>query len=411
MSCLFPALGYRNFRLFWSGQIVSLTGSWMHSMALGWLVFNLTNSPFYLGLVGTVGSLPILLFSLIGGVAADRFPRKELLLVTQVLFLLLALVLAVLVSMDIVEEWHILTLAFIIGTINAFDIPARHSFILEIVGKESLLNAIALNSAAFNGTRIIGPAIAGFLIRYMDIAACFYINALSYAAVIFSFMKIRLDARPEADASRLSLFKELHGKQLLSNLKEGIKYIFTEPRVHTLIILVAITSLFGFPYITFLPVYAKEILKTGAGGLGVLMGASGAGALTGAIGLALKEDFNKKGLLFAVSGTAFPLALLVFAYSETPWLSALMLFFVGWSAVSQIATANSIIQITVPDNLRGRIMSAFTLMFIGMTTVGNFIVGSIAHYAGTQNAVASGAVLCLSGVILLLWRRPAILKS
>ncbi|MBI4653589.1 MAG: MFS transporter [Nitrospirae bacterium] len=402
MPRFFSALTYKNFRLFWFGQIISLTGTWMHSMALGWLVLKLTNSPFYLGLIGAAGGLPILLFSLIGGVAADRFPRKKVLLTTQIMFMVLSLTLAILVSLRVVNVWYVLIIAFLAGTISAFDIPARQSFILEMVGKESLLNAIALNSAAFNGARVIGPALAGLLIQYLDLAACFYINALSYAAVIFGFLKIRLDSKP------LTVIRHVN---IVEDFKEGIKYILTEPQIYAIIILVAVTSLFGFPYITFLPIYARDILKTGAHGLGVLMGSAGAGAFIGAIGLALKEDFSKKGLLFAVSGVMFPVALLIFSYSTIPWLSYTMLFLVGWSAISQMATANSMLQIIAPDRLRGRVMSAFTVMFLGMATVGNLIVGSIAHYIGTQNAVAISAVFCLSGVILLIGKKPEILRS
>ena len=421
----FSALKNRNFRLFWFAQIISLTGSWMHSVAQGWLVLKLTDSPFYLGFVGTIGGLPILLFSLFGGVVADRVSKKDLLVTTQIIFALLALTLAVLVSAGIARVWHVILLAFFMGVVSAFDIPAKQSFIMEMVGKESLLNAVALNSAAFNGARIIGPAIAGLLIGYLGIAVCFYINALSFVATIVGFLKMRLDEElPDGTASDKPLpakrpffigsFLPNIDKKLFRNmieeLKEGLKYIFTEQKIYTLIIFVAITSLFGFPYITFLPVYARDILKTGSTGLGVLMGSAGAGAFTGALGLTLKKDFENKGLLFAASGIIFPLALLVFSYSTVPWLSSVMLFIVGWGAISQMATANSILQITAPDRLRGRVMSAFTLMFLGMATVGNFIVGSIAHYLGTQHAVAVSAVLCLCGIISILLKAPRILK-
>lgn len=395
MPRFFSALTYRNFRLFWIGQVISLTGSWMHSTAQGWLVFKLTNSPFYLGLVGTIGGLPILLFSLLGGVVADRFSKKDLLLTSQIIFMMLSLILAILVSTGVVNVWHVIFLTFLVGTVSAFDLPARQSFLFEMVGRESLLNAIALNSTAFNAARITGPAIAGFIIRQFGMAACFYINALSYLAVIFGFLKMQVDIKPPA--------RTLSLKSIIEEFKEGIKYIFNEERVYTLIIFVTITSLFGFPYITFLPVYARDILRIGAQGLGVLMGFAGAGAFAGALGLIFKEDFGRRGLLLAISGITFPVALLLFAYSQTPWFSCVMLFLVGWSAISQIATANSILQIITPDRLRGRVMSAFTLMFLGMATIGNLIIGSIAYYIGTRGAVATGAVLCLMGIICVLY--------
>lgn len=402
MPRFFSALRYRNFRLFFSGQFVSLTGSWMHSTAQGWLVLKLTDSPFYLGLVGAVGGLPILLFSLAGGVAADRFRKKDLLLTTQIMFTLLSLTLAVLVTLGLVNIWHILLLAFFIGLVGAFDLPAKQSFIMEMVERESVLNAVALNSVAFNGARIVGPAIAGLIIGSFGLAVCFYINALTFIALIMGFLKMRLDAEPAPSTKRHS--------NVIEEFKEGIRYILNEPRVYTIIALVAITSLFGFPYITFLPVYARDILQTGPAGLGILMGSAGAGAFTGAISLALRKDFKKKGLLFAVSGIIFPVALLIFSHSTLPSLSYAMLFLAGLGAVSQLATANSILQITAPEGLRGRVMSAFTLMFLGMATIGNFIVGGIAHHIGTQGAVAMGAALSLSGIILPLWKKPEVLK-
>ncbi len=410
-KCLvFSALAYKNFRLFWFGQLVSLTGSWMHSTAQGWLVLKLTDSPFYLGLVGTVGGLPILLFSLAGGVAADRFQKKNILLTTQIMFTLLSLILAILITTGVINVWYILLLAFSIGLVGAFDLPAKQSFILEMVEKESVLNAVALNSVAFNGARIIGPAIAGFIIGSFGLTVCFYINALTFIALIFSLLKMRFDTEPAPSTKKHFNIEELDGKSLISDLKEGIRYILNEPKIWTIIILVAITSLLGFPYITFLPVYARDILQTGPAGLGILMSSAGAGAFTGAISLALRKDFKRKGLLFAVSGITFPLALLIFSHSTLPPLSYVMLFLVGLGAVSQLATANSILQITAPQRLRGRVMSVFTLMFLGMATIGNFIVGSIAHYIGTRGAVAIGAVLCLLGVILLLWKKPEVLK-
>ncbi len=398
---LFSALTYRNFRLFWLGQLISLTGTWMHSVGQGWLVLKLTDSPFYLGLVGSAASMPILLFSLIGGVAADRFPKRKILLTTQTILMFLALTLAILVSTEIVTVWYVLTLAFFIGIVNAFDIPTRQSFFIEMVGKESLLNAIALNSAAFNGARIIGPALAGIIIGYFGLAACFYINTLSFLAVIIGLLKMQL---------KPLTIRQSRDTGIAEELKEGLKYIIGEPKVYTLIVFVAITSFFGFPYITFLPVFARDILKIGATGLGVLMGFAGAGAFIGAISLAIRGDFQRKGVLFAAAGIIFSSALLILSFSTNTWLSCAMLFLIGWGAIGQIATANSLLQLTVPDMLRGRVMSAFTLMFLGMATIGNLAVGSLAYYVGTPTAVGIAAKLCLLGTILLLWKRPDILK-
>lgn len=397
----FSALTYRNFRLFWFGQLISLTGTWMHSAGQGWLVLKLTDSPFYLGLVGSVSSMPILLFTLAGGVAADRLSKRKILLTTQMMLMLFAFILAVLVSTGIVTVWYVLVIGFLIGTVNAFDIPARQSFFIEMVGKENLLNAIALNSAAFNGARIIGPAIAGILIGYFGVAVCFYINSLSFLAAIIALVRMKFNGSDVGKSSEVSVKEEL---------KEGLKYIFSEPKIYTLIILVGIISFFGFPYITFLPVYARDILKTGAAGLGILMSFAGAGAFIGAISIAIRGDFAKKGIFLAVSGIIFSLALFIFSLSTTTYLSYLMLFLVGWGAISQVAIANSLLQLTVPHELRGRVMSSFTLVFLGMATIGNFAVGSLAAYVETQTALGISAKFCLLGTILLLWKKPEILK-
>jgi len=396
----FSALTYRNFRLFWIGQIISLTGTWMHSAAQGWLVLKLTDSPFYLGLVGSAASMPILLFTLAGGVVADRFAKRKILLVTQIILLFMALLLALLVSGEIVTVWHVVIIAFLVGTINAFDIPARQSFFIEMVGKENLMNAIALNSAAFNGARTIGPAIAGILISYLGIVICFYLNSLSYLAAIIALMSMRFKHGEIKKPLKTGPMQEV---------KEGLKYIFSEPRVYTLIISVGVISFLGFPYISFLPLYARDILRIGAEGLGILMGVAGAGALLGAISLAIRGELKRKGRLLAISSAIFSIALLIFSFSTAIWLSYPMLFLIGWSAISQIATANSLLQLIAPDDLRGRIMSSFTLVFLGMATIGNFAIGTLASYTGTQAALGTGAICCLLGTLWLLWRKPEIL--
>jgi MFS family permease len=397
----FSALTYRNFRLFWFGQILSLSGTWMHSAAQGWLVFKLTNSPFYLGLVGSAMTMPILLFTMAGGVAADRFFKRNIILTAQIILMFLTLALAVMVSTGIVTVWHVLVISFLIGTTNSFEIPARQSFFVEIVGRENLMNAIALNSAAFHGARMIGPTIAGIIMGVFGLSACFYLNSLSFLATITGLLKMRF--KPEE-------IKTTPGSGLKKEFYEGLRYIFNDPKVYTLILSSGIISFFGFPYATFLPVYARDILKTGATGLGILMGSAGAGAFVGAITLTIRGDFSHKGILLAVSGIAFSIALLVFSVSTTEWLSYLMLFLVGFCAISQVATANSMLQLAVPDKLRGRVMSSFTTVFLGMTTIGNLSLGSLAYYAGTKYALMAGACLCLFGSLLLILTRPEILK-
>ena len=396
------ALKHRNFRLFWTAQIISLTGTWMHQTAQGWLVYQLTDSPFFLGLAGMTASLPILLFTLAGGVVADRFPKRNIILITQSILMCLVLILAILVATGTVAIWHVLVLAFFIGTAHSFEIPARQSFLIEMVGKKDLLNAIALNSSAFHGARMIGPAIAGVLMGLIGLAACFFINALSFLATIAGLLKMRFQPDEKKTAPKTGVIVEL---------KEGLAYIFHHPEVYTLLILVGITSFFGFPYITFLPVYARDILETGETGLGVLMGFAGAGAFSGAVSLALRGDSSRKGIIMAVSGIIFSVALLVFSMSGTVWLSCAMLFLVGTGAINQIATANNLLQLKVPDQLRGRVMSSFTTMFLGMAPLGNLTLGSLAHYAGTQNALTTGAVFCLLGTLIILWKKPEIYRN
>jgi MFS family permease len=397
----FAALKHRNFRLFWIGQIISLTGTWMHQAAQGWLVYELTNSPFFLGLAGTAASSPILLFTLAGGVIADRHPKRNIMLLAHIVLMLLALTMAVLVATGVASIWHVLILAFLIGSVLAFEIPARQSIIIELVGKEDLLNGIALNSAAFHGARMMGPAIAGILMGSIGLASCFFINTLSFLAIIAALVKMRFKPEEIKSSSRSGIKK---------SFREVLKYIRHNPTVYTLLISVGIISFFGFPYISFLPVYARDILKTGETGLGILMGFAGAGAFTGAIGLAVKGNTSKKGMVMAAAGITFSAALLVFSISETVWLSHVMLFFVGLGAINQIATVNSLLQLTVPDELRGRVMSSFTTMFLGMAPLGNFTVGSLAHYVGTQNALLTSACLCLLGTLLILWKKPEIFR-
>ncbi len=370
----------------------------MHQTAQGWLVYTLTDSPFFLGLTGMAASLPILLFSLAGGVIADRFPKRKIILMTQGILMLLAMMLAVLVATGLVTVWHVLALGFCIGTALSFEIPARQSFIIEMVGKKDLLNAIALNSSAFHGARMIGPAIAGILMGMIGVAACFFINSLSYLATIIALLRMKFGPDEVKSAPKPGVMPEL---------KEGLSYIFHHPEVYTLLISVGIISFFGFPYMSFLPVYARDILQTGETGLGVLMGFAGAGAFTGAVSLALRSDELKSDLTVAVSGIVFSIALLVFSMSETVWISYAMLFLAGVGAINQIATANNLIQLSVPDELRGRVMSAFTTMFLGMAPLGNLAVGSLAHFTGTRNALTVSACFCLLGMLLMLLKKNA----
>lgn len=380
----FPALHYRDFRLFWFGQLISLSGTWMHSVAQGWLVYSLTKSPFYLGLVAAAGSLPILLFTLIGGIAADRFRKRNLLLMTQALSIIPAFFLGILTDINLITVWQVALLAALFGTINAFDIPARQSFFIELVGRNSLMNAIALNSAAFNGARMIGPAIAGMTIAYIGLPACFYLNALSFIAVIIALSKIKI--RGETKAS---------SKGILRDFIEGIQFIKSKPDIYRIILLIAVFSLIGIPYITFLPVFAVEVLRAGPEGFGFLVGAAGTGALSAALFLAFRGDMKKKNRFMSISALCFSFSLFVFSISKVFYLSIAALIFTGWGIVSLLATANSFIQLSVPDNLRGRAMSVYAFVFLGATPFGNSLIGILADSVGTTIAVNISAVICI----------------
>jgi len=381
----FTALKHRNFRLFLSGQAISLVGTWMQSIAQGWLVLKLTDSAFYLALVQAMSSLPILFFSLLGGVVADRVDKRRLLLITQALSLALALALGVMVSLGQAQLWHVLVIAGLLGVVNTFDVPGRQSFIIEMVGREDLMNGIALNSAVFNGARIIGPAIAGLLISAVGIAACFYLNALSYVAIIIMLGMMRID-RPEEKPKPRPVLKELH---------EGLIYVRKTPVVLYFILMVAITSLFAIPYIALMPIFARDILHIGAKGLGVLMGCAGVGALIGALSLATFGGSGRTGVTAFATAFISSLAILGFSFSRVPLLSYALLMVIGWGMITQLATVNTAIQQEVPDELRGRVMSLYVLVFLGFVPIGNLIIGTLAHYAGTPHAVAAGAIVCL----------------
>lgn len=383
-SASFSALYHRNFRLFWYGQLISLSGTWMQSVAQGWLVYSLTKSPLYLGIVAASASLPILLFTLAGGVIADRFPKRSILLVTQALSIIPALILGILTGLEMITVWQVALLAAILGTINAVDIPTRQSFLIEMVGKGHIVNAIALNSAAFNGARILGPTIAGLSIAYLGIPACFFINALSFLAVIFALSK--MDIRGETKVTSEGVAKDF---------LKGINFIKGNREIIWVIMLIAVFSLVGLPYITLLPVFAAEVFQRGAQGLGFLVGSSGIGALTAALFIATKGTIENKTRFMSVAGLCFSLALFVFSFSKSFWFSLFIIMLGGWGMVSYLASANSFIQLTVPDDLRGRVMSVYSFVFLGTVPIGNYIMGFIADRIGTTHAVTLAGIICI----------------
>lgn len=390
----------KDFRVFWIGQVISFSGTWMQSTAQGWLVYSLTRSPLYLGIVATASSLPVLLLTLLGGVAADRFRKKKLLIITQSLSILPALLLGIMTDFKIITPLHIIIIAFSLGIINAFDLPARQSFLIEMVQRGRLTNAIALNSAAFNGARIIGPLMAGFTIAYTGVATCFYINALSFFAAIIALIKIKGIPIKESWSTDSGI------KGILINyfkdLREGLRFIKGNEDILRTMVLVATFSLFGIPFVTLLPVFAEDVLMVGAKGLGYLGGASGLGAFTAAIIIAYKGEVRAKGVLMSVAALVFSLSLMAFSLSRYYPASLIILIFTGWGIVTFLALGNSFVQLTVPDGLRGRVMSVYTLLFLGLSPLGNSLIGLIADLLGANRAVAMGSIICLIMTILLM---------
>jgi MFS family permease len=389
----FPALRHRNFRLFFLGQTTSLVGTWMQSVAQGWLVLQLTNSAYYVGLVSALGSLPVLLVSLPAGVFADRSNKRRVVVATQALALVQALVLAVLIWMHRVELWHVAAAAVFLGLVNAVDIPTRQSLIFDLVGKDDLMNAIALNSSAFNAARIIGPAIGGILIGGIGIAACFFLNGVSYVAVIAGLLAMRLPAwsPPPLAGDGLARFRE------------GALFILGDRATRALVLNTALLSIFGFPYLVLMPVFARDVLHVGAAGLGFLMASVGIGAVVAALGVAAFGPRLPKGRLLVWGGPVFGLAIAAFAL--TPWvpLAVAILVVSGGAMIANNAVTNTLLQTIVPDGLRGRVMGAYTFVFVGMAPLGAYQAGWLAGRIGVQAAVAAGGLVCALAS-LALWR-------
>ena len=386
----FSAFRHRNYRLFFSGQIISLTGTWLQQVALGWLVLTLTNSALLLGVVGSISALPILIFSLPAGVVADRLSKRNLLVLTQCSAMLLALVLAGLTHWQIVTIYYIVAVGFLFGAVNAFDAPTRQSFVIEMVGRKDLMNAIALNSATFNGARIVGPAVAGAVIAAIGTAGAFFLNGISFIPVIVCLLLMRVTSRaPTAGAS------------MVQGLREGLGFVRRNSRVASLLMLIAVVSVFSMPYAVLMPIFARDILKVGARGLGYLMSATGLGALTGALVISSLGDFRAKGRLLLTGNMTFCTMLILFSFSKLWPLSLGLLVVAGWGMMTYMALTNTLIQTSVPDRLRGRVMSLYTLMFMGMAPVGSLQAGLLAHWLGAPAAVRIGAIVCAAAALTL----------
>lgn len=394
---MFRSLKYRNYRLFFSGQSVSLIGTWMQRIALPWLVYHMTGSAFLLGLVGFAGQIPTFLISPIAGVVTDRFDRYKVLLATQVLSLIQASVLAVLALTGTIQIWHIVVLSVILGCINAFDTPSRHSFVIQMVEKkEDLGNGIALNSLMFNGARLIGPSIAGIMLASTNEGICFLINAISYIFVIVSLLMMKLEPR------------ENHEKEtkVFSELKEGFSYTFGYEPIKQLIILLAVINLLGASYQVLMPVFAKEVLHGGSGIYGFLMGAAGFGALVGAAYLASRETILKLGRMIPLAATIFGAGLTLLAITSFVPATMLLMVIIGFGLMLNTAASNTVLQTITDDDMRGRVMSFYTMAIMGTAPFGSLIAGSMARLLDPQVAILVGGVSSIIAAMVFFRKLP-----
>ncbi|MGH7559729.1 MAG: MFS transporter [Gemmatimonadales bacterium] len=380
----FAALRNRNFRLFIAGQFVSLCGTWVQTVAVGWLALELTDSPFKVGLVTTIGSLPVLLFTLYGGVLADRVDRRRALLWLKSLFLVDALALGLLTAFGVITMPWIYALAFASGMVSAFEIPIRQSFLIEMVGKSDTMNAVALNSSAFNLSRVIGPAVAGTILASAGTAACFLINAASAIAVLVSLAKIRSDGM--AGGGRLPR---------RAPLAEGVRHVLAEPWSRSLVVVTACFTIFGASFVAVLPVFARDVLNTGAGGYGALTSAFGIGAAAGALSVAAMGHRFPRERVVLLAGTAFATAVLLVGAARVFPLAFVLLLVAGLAAALNAILTNTILQTTAPDHLRGQVVGLYSFIVVGMAPLGALQAGWFAEHLGAGPAVMLGGAACL----------------
>ncbi len=390
----FPAFRHRNYRLYFGGQLVSLIGTWLQTVALGWLVLQLTHSAFWVGTVTAIGTLPIMFFALFGGVLIDRYPKKNILIIAQFSSMVFALILGFLTVFGAVTLWQIIVIAFLLGLVNAIDMPGRQAFTVEMVGKEDLHSAIALNSGIFNGARVIGPAVAGILIASIGTGGAFILNGFSFMGLVVALQMMKVTEKVHS----------VHPNAVQA-IKDGLHYAYNHQLIKTLLLYTGIVSVFGWSYTTIMPVVAEEVFHKDASGLGTLYMVAGLGAL---IGTVLVSSVSKKmnPVVFIFSGAIiFSLSLIAFSFMNNFAASLVFMFFSGLGLIMQFATMNTTIQRSVEDSLRGRVMSLYTLMFLGLSPIGSFQIGLIAEHMGAMFAIRVGAIVILVFSILLFMQR------
>jgi MFS family permease len=398
---LLPAFRHRNFRLFYGGFVVSLLGGWMQRVAFSWLVLDMTDSAFYVGLVDAVSMLPILVFTLYAGVLADRFSKRNVVVVTQSAAMALTLILTFLVFAGLIELWHLIVLAVLIGLTHAFDIPARHALMVDLVGKDDLTNAIALNSSAFNATRVVGPAIAGVIIGAVGVGLCFLLNGVTYLAVIAALVVMKLP-KFQASSARTSAWKDI---------REGFRYITDDVRSRTMVANIAVLSVFGLPAFVLMPLMARDVLGQGAESYGWMMSAVGLGALAGALGLAVFGHQLPRGRLLSWAAAAFGVLIVLFAASRSLVLTLAILVLLGFAMIIMTALTNTLLQTIAPDELRGRVVSFYAWAFLGLGPFGALQAGSVAERLGTPWALAIGGSVCFGAAVLMLLRSPSLMGT
>jgi MFS family permease len=390
LKLLLRAFKYRNYRLFFTGQGISLIGSWMQRIAMSWLVYRLTNSPFLLGLVGFTGQIPTLFLAPYAGVLSDRLNRIRIITLMQFLALIQALILSILVLTDRIEVWHIVSLSIFLGIVTAFDNPTRQAFVVEIVeDKNDLGNAIALNSFMFNSARLIGPSVAGILIAVVGEGICFLLNAISYVAVIIALFAMKVKPKQKTAST----------KRIWEELKDGASYAFGFVPIRNLLLLLSLVSLVGMPYTILLPIFAKNILGGGPHTLGFLMAGVGCGAIGGAVFLASRKNAQGLEKIIPIASTIFGVGLITFSLSRMFLLSLILIAISGFGMMVQNVSSNTLIQTIVDDNKRGRVMSFHSMAFMGIAPFGSLMAGGMASRIGAPDTLIIGGVACILGAI------------
>jgi MFS family permease len=399
LALIFRALHHRNYRLFFGGQGISLIGTWMQQIAMSWLVYQMTHSAFLLGVVGFLGQIPAFLLSPFAGVLIDRWNRHHILVGTQSLAMIQAFILALLTLTGTIAIWHIIILALCLGFVNAFDMPTRQAFVVEMVETgEDLGNAIALNSFLFNGARLVGPSIGGVFISLLGEGICFLLNGISFIAVIVALLAMKMTKREIRSKS----------SHVLQGIKEGFTYAFGFAPIRSIIFLLGLISLMGMPYTVLMPIFARDILHGGPHTFGFLMAASGTGAVAGAIFLASRKSVLGLGRIIVIASSIFGIGLITFSLSRVVWLSLLLLVVTGFGMMVQMASSNTVLQTIVDDDKRGRVMSFYTMAFMGMTPFGSLLAGIFAGKIGAPNTLMIGGALCILGSILFARKLPSL---